>query len=98
MHDGAEEESDECGSRAGDVQGGDGGMVDVAEEEVVDGDVPVARELVPGDGVPPVGVEAAVGEVGEFGEEVELLGKKRGNFSFGGNGIWYFVRRRSLDG
>lgn len=46
-------------------------MVDVAQEEVMDGPVPVARELVPGDRVPPVGVEAAVGEEGEFGEDVE---------------------------
>lgn len=33
--------------------------------------VPVARKLVPGYGVPPVRVEAAVCEVGDFGEEVE---------------------------
>lgn len=46
-------------------------MVDVPQEEVVHWAVPVACELVPGDGVPPVGVEAAVGEVGEFGEDVE---------------------------
>lgn len=46
-------------------------MVDVAEEEVVDWTVPVACELVPGDGVPPVGVEAAVGEEGELREDVE---------------------------
>ena len=46
-------------------------MVDVAEEEVVDGPVPVARVLVPADGVPPVAVEAAVGEAGELREHVE---------------------------
>lgn len=33
--------------------------------------VPGACVLVPGGGVPPVRVETAVGEVGEFGEEVE---------------------------
>lgn len=43
----------------------------MSQQEVVDGPVPVAGELVPGDGVPPVGVETSVGEVGEFCEEVE---------------------------
>ena len=55
------------------MQGGDGRVVDVAEEEVVNGAIPVAGKLVPGDAVPPVGIEAAVGEESEFGEEVELL-------------------------
>ena len=35
--------------------------------------VPVTGELVPGDGVPPVGVEATVREEGQLGEEVELV-------------------------
>lgn len=43
----------------------------MSQEEVVHRSVPVACELVPGDRVPPVGVEASVGEVGDFGEEVE---------------------------
>ena len=47
-------------------------MVDVSEEEVVNGAIPVASELVPGRGIPPVGVEAAVGEHRQFGEDVEL--------------------------
>jgi hypothetical protein len=46
-------------------------LVDVAEEEEVDGAIPVAGELVPGDAVPPGVVEATIGEVGELGEEVE---------------------------
>lgn len=37
----------------------------------MDWSIPITRELVPGYGVPPVGVETAVREIGEFGEEVE---------------------------
>lgn len=51
-------------------------MVDVSEEEVVNGAIPVASELVPGGGIPPVGVEAAVGEHCQFGEDIELGGIK----------------------
>lgn len=43
----------------------------MAQEEDVHRAVPVARELVPGGGVPPVGVEGAVRKEGQFGEEVE---------------------------
>ena len=64
--DGGDEESDEGGGGAGEV--GAGGAVDVAAEEVVDGDVPLAGELEPVDAVPPVGVELAVGEAGDFRE------------------------------
>ena len=46
-------------------------MVDVPQQEDVHRLVPVPCVLVPGHRVPPVGVETAVGEVGEFGEEVE---------------------------
>lgn len=46
-------------------------MVDVTKKEVVDWTVPVACELIPAYAVPPVRVEAAVGEVGEFCQEVE---------------------------
>lgn len=46
-------------------------MVDVSEEEVVHGTVPVASVLVPRYAVPPVAVEASVREAGEFGEDVE---------------------------
>lgn len=51
-------------------------MVDVSEEEVVNGAIPVASELVPGRGIPPVGVEAAVGEHCQFREDIELSGIK----------------------
>ena len=54
------------------MEGRDGGVVDVPEQEVVHGPVPVARVLVEGRAVPPRGVEAPVGEVGQFREEVEL--------------------------
>lgn len=47
-------------------------MVDVSEEEVVNGAIPVASELIPGRGIPPVGVEAAVGEHRQFREDIEL--------------------------
>lgn len=47
-------------------------VVDVPKQESVHGAVPVARILVPRDRVPPLGVESAVGEVGEFGEDIEL--------------------------
>lgn len=51
-------------------------MVDVSEEEVVNGTVPVASELVPGCGIPPVGVETAVGEHRQFCKDIELSGIK----------------------
>jgi len=43
----------------------------VAAEEVVHGNVPLAREFQPVERVPPVGVEAAVAEAGDFGESAE---------------------------
>lgn len=51
-------------------------MVDVSEEEVVNGAIPVASELVPGRGIPPIGVEAAVGEHRQFRKDIELSGIK----------------------
>lgn len=45
----------------------------MAQQEGVHGPVPVARVLVPRCAVPPVGVEAAVGEEGEFGQHIELF-------------------------
>lgn len=54
------------------MEGADGGMVDVAQEEVVHGAIPVARKLVPRGAVPPVGVEATVGEHGQLSEDIEL--------------------------
>lgn len=43
----------------------------MAAEEVVHRDIPLARELEPVEAVPPVGVEAAVAEAGDFGEGAE---------------------------
>ena len=37
-------------------------MVNMAEQEIVDRAVPFASELIPGDGIPPVRVEASVSE------------------------------------
>jgi hypothetical protein len=45
---GREEEGDQRGGILVDLHGGDGAVVDVTEEEVVDGTVPVSGELVPG--------------------------------------------------
>lgn len=47
-------------------------MIDVSKQEAVHWNVPIACKLVPGYGVPPVSVEAAVCEASEFGKEVEL--------------------------
>jgi hypothetical protein len=60
VREGADEEGGEGGEGAG--EGIAGGGVDVAAEEVVDGDVPFAGELEPVARVPPVGVELAVCE------------------------------------
>ena len=67
------EEGREHGGRLGEVERCDRGVVDVPEEEVVDGAVPIARVLVEGGAVPPRGVETPVGEVGQLREEVELI-------------------------
>ena len=45
--------------------------VNVPPEEVVDGDIPLATEFQPVQRVPPVGVELAVRELGDFGEGAE---------------------------
>lgn len=60
MRKGRDEERDDSGKRARHMAAR--GAVDVAAEEVVDGFVPFAAEFKPVAGVPPVGVEFAVGE------------------------------------
>lgn len=72
MHARAKEEGEERGGRARDSESADRRVVDVPQQKSMHGAVPVPRELVPGRAVPPVGVEAAVGEEGEFGQDVEL--------------------------
>ena len=47
-------------------------MIDMSKEEVVNWAIPVASELVPGRGIPPVGVKATVGEHRQFRKDVEL--------------------------
>lgn len=47
-------------------------MINMSKEEVVNGAIPVAGELVPGRGIPPVGVKAAVGEHRQFRQDIEL--------------------------
>ena len=44
------------------------GTINMAAQEVVNGDIPLPRELEPVAGIPPVGVEVAVGEAGDFGK------------------------------
>lgn len=67
--DGGDEEGDEGGKGLARVRAR--GAVDVAPQEGVDGDVPLARKLHPVGRVPPVGVEVAVGEAGDFGKGAE---------------------------
>lgn len=67
--DGGDEEGDEGGKGLAGV--GARGAVDVAAQEGVDGDVPLARKLHPVGRVPPVGVEVVVGEAGDFGKGAE---------------------------
>lgn len=42
-------------------------MIHVSQQETVHWAVPIASELVPGDRVPPVGVEATVCELSDLG-------------------------------
>jgi hypothetical protein len=58
--DGTDEECDK--GRHGTSNMRSRGAVDVASEEVVDGDVPLTRKLEPIGTVPPVGVEVSVGK------------------------------------
>lgn len=64
---------DEKGDKGGESLSGvrTGCAVDVAAQEGVDGDVPLARKLHPVGRVPPVGVKVAVGEAGDFGKGAE---------------------------
>lgn len=54
------------------MKGADGGMVDVAEEKVVNGPVPVPSECIPRGTVPPIRVKPPVREPCDFREDVEL--------------------------
>ena len=73
VHARREQEGDHGGGAARELKGRDARMIDVAQEEVVYRPVPVASELIPRDRVPPVGIEASIGEAGELSEEVELV-------------------------
>lgn len=68
MDRGAEQEGDEGGVGAGQGVSGDATVVGEPEEEIVYGPIPVPGERVPGHTVPPVAVEAPVGETGEFAQ------------------------------
>lgn len=57
--------------RKGSAHGSARRRVHVTAKEVVHGNVPLARELEPVEAVPPVGVEAAVGEACNFGKSAE---------------------------
>jgi hypothetical protein len=71
MYDGTQEECDESSGVLVDFHRGDGGVVDVAEEEVVNWTVPIACELIPRYTVPPVCIEPTIREVGEFCKKVQ---------------------------
>ncbi len=47
-------------------------MIHVSKKEVMHRTVPITGKLVPGYAIPPVRVEASVGETGEFRKNVEL--------------------------
>lgn len=70
MGQGRDKESESRGRGLGEAHAARRG-VDVTLQEVVDGDVPGAREGQPVAAVPPVGVEAAVGEARRLREEVQ---------------------------
>lgn len=53
------------------MEKGDGGVVDVSKQEVVNGSVPVASILVKRDRVPPWAVETSVGKSRNFRQHVE---------------------------
>lgn len=69
VHDGRDEEGDDCGDHFARVR--PRRRVDVSAEERVHGDVPLAGEFHPVCRVPPVCVEVAVAEAGDFGEGAE---------------------------
>lgn len=80
MREGADQEGGEGGEGPGERVSGGG--VDVAAEEVVDGDVPFAGELQPVARVPPVGVELAVCETwGDIRKSEQ--GEKKGGEIYG---------------
>ena len=72
MHARREEERHKSGGATFEVEGRDGGMICETKEEGVHGRVPVSRELAPVGRVPPVRVEAAIGEEGELREGIKL--------------------------
>ena len=68
---GAQQEGEEGGLGLAEVQRAHGAVVDVSQQELVDGDVPDSAELLEGDAVPPVTVEVPVCEPGEFCDAVQ---------------------------
>lgn len=74
MDTGREQEGHQRGGATGQAERRDRCMIDMAEEKIVDRPVPVSRELVPRGRIPPVRVEASIGEAGQLGQDVELQG------------------------
>ena len=54
------------------MKGADGGMVDMAEEKVVNRPVPIPSECIPRGAVPPIRVKPSVRKSGHFRQNVEL--------------------------
>lgn len=71
VHQCRQQKRHECGRPLGQVESGDGRVVDVTKQEVVHRAVPITGVLVPGCAVPPVAVEASVGETSDFCEDIE---------------------------
>lgn len=47
-------------------------MIYVSQQKIVHWAVPIASKLVPGDRIPPVGIEATVCKLGNLGQSIEL--------------------------
>lgn len=72
MHTGRQEKRHQASRNPGEVERADGAMVNVPQQEVMNRPIPITGKLVPGDRVPPVGVESPIGESGNFGQRIEL--------------------------
>lgn len=45
----------------------------MTQQEVVDGAIPVASELIPGNGIPPVRIKSSISKSSEFSQGIELV-------------------------
>lgn len=73
MHACRQEEGDQAGRQPRDLECTDSTVVDMPQQEVMDGAIPVPGKLIPGDRIPPVGIESTVCEPSDFGQCIELM-------------------------